>query len=419
MFFERKKYMDLLVKGQGNGMVKIVTGIRRSGKSFLLFEIFRKYLITHGVGENHIIGLSLDDLRNRRLRNPERLLSYIAKTIKHDGQKTFIILDEVQLVKDFVELILSLMHLPDVEVYVSGSNSKFLSSDVVTEFRGRGDEIRVHPLSLSEYIEGTGKDYAEAVKQYFVYGGLPQVAIQEDFQKKESFLKEMAEVVYTRDLIERNRIKNEDGLQELLRIAASGIGCSTNPKKIADTFKSGANIAITDSTIRQYLKHMEDAFILEEAMRYDIKGRKYVGAENKYYFEDIGVRNALLNFRQQEDTHVMENIIYNELRARGYSVDVGLVEVWEKNEDGQRMHKKLEVDFVVNRGSERLYIQSAYALPSEDKVKQEMRPFRTIPDAFRRIVIVYEDILPRRDESGILTMGLKEFLVNVTSIETV
>ena len=419
MFFERKKYLELLVKGQGNGMVKIVTGIRRCGKSFLLFEIFCKHLLAHDIEEDHIIGLSLDDLRNRKLRDPERLLSYIDKHIKHDGRKTFVILDEVQLVKDFVELLLTLMHMPDVEVYVSGSNSKFLSSDVVTEFRGRGDEIRVHPLSLSEYIEGTGKEYAEAVKQYFVYGGLPQVAIQEDFQKKETFLKEMAEVTYTRDLLERNRIKNEDGLKELLRIVASGIGCSTNPKKIADTFKSGANIAITDSTIRQYLKHLEDAFILEEAMRYDIKGRKYIGAENKYYFEDIGIRNALLNFRQQEDTHIMENIIYNELRARGYTVDVGMVEIWEKNEDGERKHKKLEVDFVVNRGSERLYIQSAYALPSEDKVKQETRPFRTIPDAFRRLVIVYEDVLPRRDEAGILTMGLKDFLTNTSSIEVI
>lgn len=419
MFFERKKYLDLLVKGQGNGMVKIVTGIRRSGKSFLLFEIFRRYLLGQGVSEDHIIGLSLDDLRNRSLRNPERLLSYVDKHIKHDNQKTFIILDEVQLVSDFVELLLTLMHMPNVEVYVSGSNSKFLSSDVVTEFRGRGDEIRVHPLSLSEYIEGTGKDYAEAVKHYFVYGGLPQVAIQDDFRKKENFLHEMAEVTYTRDLLDRNRIKNEDGLKELLRIAASGIGCSTNPKKIADTFKSGANIAITDSTIRQYLKHLEDAFILEEAMRYDIKGRKYIGAENKYYFEDIGIRNALLNFRQQEDTHIMENIIYNELRARGYSVDVGMVETWESDEDGERKHKKLEVDFVVNRGSERLYIQSAYALSSEDKVKQEIRPFRTIHDAFRRIVIVYEDILTRKDEAGIITMGLREFLTNALSIENV
>lgn len=418
MRFSRSKYLKLLISGRGNGMVKIITGVRRCGKSFLLFDIFRSYLLDEGVSENHIIALSLDQRNMKTLRNPDILLEYIDAHFIADNQTHYIILDEVQLVEDFVDVLLTLMRKPNTEVYVSGSNSKFLSSDVVTEFRGRGDEIRVYPLSLSEYMDGTGLDYTTAAKYYFVYGGLPQVVLMEDTQKKEDFLRTMTMVTYLRDVVDRNHLRNEEGMQELIRILASTIASSTNPTKIADTFKSVTRLRITETTIRQYITYLQNAFLIEEALRYDIKGRHYIGAENKYYFIDPGIRNAVLSFRQIDDGHLMENIIYNELRMRGYLVDVGRVETWQTVE-GKRMRKNLEVDFVVNRGSQRYYIQSAFEIPNTAKMAQEEFSLKLVNDSFRKIILVHEDILPRRDEKGIITMGLKQFLTDVHAIELV
>ena len=416
MHFSRTKYLGQLLAGRGNGMVKIVTGVRRCGKSYLLFDIFRTHLREEGVTENHIIALTLDERKMRPLRNPDKLLEFIDAHFVEDDLTHYIILDEVQLVDDFVEVLLTLMRKPHTEVYVSGSNSKFLSSDVVTEFRGRGDEIRVYPLSLSEYMEGTGLDYNTAIKYYFVYGGLPQVALMPDMQKKEEFLRTMTEVTYLRDVVDRNHLRNEEGMRELMRILASSIASSTNPTKIADTLKSVAHLSITDTTVRQYIEYLQNAFLVEEALRYDIKGRRYIGAENKYYFVDSGIRNALLNFRQIDDGHVMENLIYNELRMRGYLVDVGRVETWQ-SVNGQKMRKKLEVDFVVNRGSQRYYIQSAFELRGAEKTDQEERSLIQVSDSFRKIILVYDDILPRRDENGIITIGLKQFLTDVNALD--
>ena len=393
MRFLRSKYLQQLLAGRGNGMVKIITGVRRCGKSFLLFDIFRSYLLGEGVSEDHIIALTLDQRDMKTLRNPDRLLEYIDTHLTADNRTHYIILDEIQMVEDFVEVLLTLMRKPNTEVYVSGSNSKFLSSDVVTEFRGRGDEIRVYPLSLSEYMEGTGLDYLTAAKYYFVYGGLPQVALMEDIQKKEDFLRTMTEVTYLRDVVDRNHLRNEEGMRELIRILASSVASSTNPTKIADTFKSVAKLRITETTIRQYIAYLQNAFLVEEA------------------------RNAVLNFRQIDDGHLMENIIYNELRMRGYLVDVGRVETWQIV-NGQRVRKNLEVDFVVNRGSQRYYIQSAFEMPSSTKMAQEEHSLKLVGDSFRKIILVHEDILPRRDEKGIVTMGLKQFLTDVHAIET-
>ena len=417
MRFERTKYLNRLIAGRGNGMVKIVTGVRRCGKSYLLFNLFAKWLKENGTGDDHIIGLSMDDFKYRKLRNPDALLGYIEGRIVNDGEVTFIILDEGQLIDDFVEVILSLMHITNVEVYVSGSNSKFLSSDVVTEFRGRGQEIRVRPLSVEEFVTGTGIDFTSGLHQYFVYGGLPQVALLASDEDKTNFLNEMYEVTYLRDVIERNHLRNANGMRELTRVLASAIGSGSNPKRIADTFKSVASMKISDQTVKEYIGHLKDAFLVEEALRYDVKGRKYIGTETKYFFEDVGIRNAILNFRQIEETHIMENVIYNELRGRGYLIDVGLVEVWERNADGKKARKNLEVDFVVNKGSQRYYIQSAYALPTVEKAGQEERPLVNISDSFKKIIVVNEDILLKRDENGVVTMSLKEFLMDENALD--
>ena len=417
MIFERKYYLTQLIHGIGNGMVKIVTGIRRCGKSFLLFNIFRDYLLQNGVTEDHIIGLSLDDFRNSKLRNPQNLLDYIDAHYHNDGKTNYIILDEIQLVERFVEVLLSLMHMPNVEVYVSGSNSKFLSSDVVTEFRGRGDEIRVYPLTMSELLEGIDMEFQPALQLYFRYGGLPQAVLQANEHKREDFLRNMFETTYLRDVIERNHLRNQQGMCELLLVLASNIGCTTNPSKIAKTFKSASKIDLSENTIRQYITHLQDAFIIREAQRYNIKGRKYIGADSKYFFADMGIRNVALNFRQIEAPHIMENVIYNELIARGYLVDVGMVETWKDNGERDNERKTYEVDFVVNNGSQRYYIQSAYAMPTLEKVQQELRSLVNIDDSFKKIVVVYEDILPHRNNNGVLTLGLKQFLLDIQSIE--
>lgn len=412
MIIQRKKYLDMLISGEGNNLVKIVTGVRRCGKSFLLFKLFRNYLTEKGVDEQHIIELSLDDLRNKKLRNPETLLEYIDSHLLNDKKTTYIILDEVQLVQDFVEVLLTLLHTPFVDVYVSGSNSKFLSKDVVTEFRGRGDEIRVFPLSFSEFYSAVGGDKSEVWKEYYTYGGLPQILEFDSEKKKSDYLKNLYELTYMKDVQERNHLRNADGLFKVVQMIASCIGSPTNPKRISDTFKTVEKKAVTDKTILNYIECFKDAFLIEEALRYDVKGRKYIGTETKYYFEDIGLRNAILNFRQQEEPHIMENIIYNELKYRGFNVDVGFVETWENKSSGKSFRHGLEVDFVVNKGAERIYIQSAFKLPTDEKKEQEERPLLNINDSFKKIIITGENIKRKTDEKGILTIGLLDFLLD-------
>lgn len=412
MIIQRKKYLQMLIDGHCNGFIKIVTGIRRCGKSFLLFKLFYGYLIEKGVEENHIIKLSLDDLRNKKFRNAEVLLNYIDSAVKNDGKTYYIILDEIQLAENFVELLLSLMHNPQIDVYVSGSNSKFLSSDVVTEFRGRGDEIRVWPLSFSEFYSAAGKEKTDAWNEYYTYGGLPQILEFNSEEKKIRYLKNLYELTYLKDVIERNHLRNEEGLAKVIQILASGIGSPTNPKRISNTFKTVEKIQLTDKTIQNYISYLEEAFMIEGVLRYDVKGRKYIGTETKYYFSDIGIRAAILNFRQQEEPHIMENIIYNELRLRGFNVDVGFVENWSTNKDGKSMRQGFEIDFVVNKGSERVYIQSAYRMDFAEKQEQEERPLLKINDSFRKIIIVGDNIKRKIDENGILTIGLIDFLLD-------
>lgn len=417
MIIARDKYLRQLIEAMGNGMVKIVTGMRRSGKSFLLMTLFHQYLIEQGVAEDHIIEISLDNRKNRSLRNPDVLLEHIEHLILSDGQMHYVILDEVQLVDDFVEVLLSLMQDKRLDVYVSGSNSKFLSKDVVTEFRGRGDEIHLFPLSFAEYYAAIGGDKYSAWKEYYTYGGLPQILQIENEEKKINYLLDLYELTYIKDIIERNHLRNVEGLRALVRVLASNIGSSTNPKRIGDTFLSVEHITMKDSTIRDYIKYLQDAYMIEESLRYDVKGRKYIGTETKYYFADMGLRAAILNFRQQEETHIMENIIYNELRMRGYRVDVGLVETWKTSAEGKNVRVPLEVDFVVNKGAERIYIQSAFRMPTEDKVVQEKRSLLNTNDNFRKIIIVGDDIKRKTDEQGIITISLYDFLLDPHSID--
>jgi len=412
MEFNRDLYLQKLISGSNNDMIKIVTGIRRCGKSYLLFEIFRNYLLSQGVKEDHIIGLALDDNRNKALRDPDKLLEYIDSHLIHDGQTSYVILDEVQMVDDFVGVLLSMTHMRNVQTYVSGSNSKFLSKDVVTEFRGRGWEIRVRPLSFAEYYEGVGGDKRDALEDYYTYGGLPAVAKLNTPEEKESYLKDVYRAIYLKDIIERNHLQNEEGLEEIFRVLASSMGTAVNPTKIANTFKSVANIKISTHTITKYIEHLKDAFLVSEALRYDVKGRKYIGSDSKFYFEDPGVRNAIIGFRQVEYSHMMENVLYNELCARGYSVDVGLVEIWEKNEEGKIVHKRIEVDYVINRGSQRIYVQSAYSMPDEEKRDQEQRPLIKINDSFRKIIISGDHKGKFYNEEGVLRIGVFEFLLD-------
>lgn len=416
MQIKRDFYLQQLVDGKQNGLIKIVTGIRRCGKSFLLFKLFRQYLLDVGVDSDHIIQIALDDIENANLREPLPLYKCI-KANMTDEELYYILLDEVQLVPRFEEVLNSLLRIDNADVYVTGSNSKFLSSDIITEFRGRGDEIHLYPLSLSEYCEGTGLSPAEAWKDYYTYGGLPHTLSLGTEKKKIDYLNNLFESVYLIDILERHRIKNKAEFEELVKFIASGIGAPTNPTKLENTFKSVKKINIDSVTISRYLGYMQDAFLIEKAERYDVKGKKYIGSLAKYYFTDIGLRNAILGLRQQEETHIMENIIYNELRRRGCKVDVGMVEQRFVDNDGKWQRKQLEVDFVVNDGNQRYYIQSALALPDEEKRKQEMGSLLRINDSFKKIFIVKDDIKPWRDENGILTMGLLDFLMNADSLE--
>jgi uncharacterized protein len=416
MQIKRDFYLQQLVDGKQNGLIKIVTGIRRCGKSFLLFKLFKQHLIKEGVSPDHIIQIALDDIENADLREPLTLYKSIKSKII-DDDLYYILLDEVQLVSRFEEVLNSLLRIDNADVYVTGSNSKFLSSDIITEFRGRGDEIHLYPLSLSEYCEGTGLAPAEAWKDYYTYGGLPHILSLETEKKKIDYLNNLFESVYLIDILERQRIKNKAEFEELVKIIASGIGSPTNPTKLVNTFKSIKKINIDSTTIDRYLGYMQDAFLIEKAERYDVKGKKYIGSLAKYYFSDLGLRNAILGLRQQEETHIMENIIYNELRRRGCKVDVGMVEQRFVDTEGKWKRKQLEVDFVVNEGNQRYYIQSALALPDEVKRKQEMESLLRIKDSFKKIIIVKDDMKPWRDENGILMMGLLDFLMRPNSLE--
>ena len=416
MEIKRDAYLEQLKIRKDNGMIKIITGIRRCGKSFLLFVLFKKYLLESGVENDHIIEIALDGIENEELRDPKKCYQYVKDAMK-DEQKYYLLLDEVQFMPRFEEVLNSLLRMSNIDVYVTGSNSKFLSSDIVTEFRGRGDEIRIYPLSFAEFYHAYDGDYDDAWNEYMIYGGLPQVALFSGERQKAEYLKNIFTNVYIRDVVERNNIKNVDEIGTLVDILASAIGAPTNPTKISNTFKSERGISYSNKTISNHIDYLTEAFLISKANRYDIKGRKYVGANLKYYFSDVGLRNARLNFRQQEPTHIMENIVYNELLVRGYNVDVGIVEVYAKNSEGKTTRKQLEVDFVVNQGSQRYYIQAAYDMASEEKQMQEFNSLRNIPDSFKKIVIVNGTQKPWRNDEGFVIMGIKYFLLNADSLE--
>ena len=413
---KRDAYLEQLKIRKDNGMIKIITGIRRCGKSFLLFVLSKNYLLENGVDNEHIIEIALDGIENEELRDPKKCYQYIKDAMK-DEQRYYLILDEVQFMPRFEEVLNSLLRISNIDVYVTGSNSRFLSSDIVTEFRGRGDEIRIYPLSFAEFYSAYDGDYDEAWEEYMTYGGLPQVAQFSVERQKAEYLKNIFTNVYIRDVVERNNIKNVDEIGTLVDILASAIGAPTNPTKISNTFKSERGINYSNKTISNHIDYLVEAFLISKAERYDIKGRKYVGANLKYYFSDVGLRNARLNFRQQEPTHIMENIVYNELLIRGYNVDVGIVDVYAKNDYGKTTRKQFEVDFVVNQGSQRYYIQVAYDMVSEEKQTQEFNSFRNIPDSFKKIVIVNGTKKPYRNDEGFVIMGMKYFLLNANSLE--
>ena len=416
MEIRRDSYLEQLKQRKNNGMIKIITGIRRCGKSFLLFVLYKKYLLESGVDQDHIIEIALDGIENEELRDPKKCYRYIKDEMKDDGMY-YLLLDEVQFMPRFEEVLNSLLHISNIDVYVTGSNSKFLSSDIVTEFRGRGDELRIYPLSFAEFFGAYDGDYDDAWNEYMVYGGLPQVAQFSAERQKAEYLKNIFTNVYIKDVVERNKIQNVDEIGTLVDILASAIGAPTNPTRISNTFKSERGINYSNKTISKHIDYLAEAFLISKAARYDIKGRKYVGANLKYYFSDIGLRNARLNFRQQEPTHIMENIVYNELLVRGYNVDVGIVEVLAKNNEGRRVHRQLEVDFVVNQGSQRYYIQVAFDMTSEEKQTQELNSLRNIPYSFKKIIIVNGTKKPWRNDEGFVIMGMKYFLLNVDSLE--
>lgn len=405
MIIRRDKYLNELIGWKHTDLIKIITGIRRCGKSFLLLTLFHQHLLETGTDESHIIEIALDDISNESLREPFRMVEYVKERIK-DREQYYLIIDEVQLLDRFVDVLNSFMHIPNVDVYVTGSNSRFLSKDVATEFRGRGMEIHIYPLSFAELYAAEGGDKYALWKRYYTYGGLPYLALLSDDKKRAEYLTSLNKTLYLRDIVERNKVMNVEEFSELMNVMASGIGSPCNPNKIANTFKTVKRVSLTPHTIANYLSYMEDAFILEKSMRYDIKGRKYIGTLSKYYFQDIGLRNALLNFRQVEETHIMENVIYNELRSRGYSVDVGMVDARTATE-----RKQLEVDFVANKGDKRYYIQSAFALPDEEKRQQELASLKRINDSFKKVIIMREDIVPYHDDNGVLIMGLMDFLL--------
>ena len=423
---ERKKYLDMLIRKKENGMVKVITGIRRCGKSYLLFDIYHKYLNSVGVDDSHIIELALDDDENIRWRNPIELGKHIRELMTDKERMYYIFLDEIQKVAEipnpylpgtdetvgFVDVVLGLMKIKNADVYVTGSNSKMLSSDILTEFRGRGDEIRVNPLSFSEFYNAYTGDKHDAWQEYFTYGGMPLVMLQKTHEDKAAYLRDLFDKIYLDDIIARNSIGHAKSvLEDLLDVISSSVGSLTNPLKLSNTFASVKKMSITDDTIAKYLDYFIDAFLLYKAQRFDVKGRKYIGSPLKYYFSDIGLRNARLNFRQQEENHIMENIIYNELRYRDYSVDVGIVEYNYKNAERKSVRSQLEIDFVASNGSDKLYIQSALSVSDEEKRMQEVNSLKRVNDSFRKIVVIKDNIIPWYDDDGIYYIGIEKFLL--------
>lgn len=413
---QRTQYLQQLIDSIGNGLVKTITGIRRCGKSVLLRDIFGQWLKDHGVDNNHIIYLSFDDMEIEELRKPKEFLKTVRGKIS-DQKPHYLLLDEVQLMDRFVEVLLSLMHQDVFDIFVTGSNSKFLSTDIVTEFRGRSQEIHMQPLSFSEYMDAFNGTKDEAWSDYVEFGGLPQILSFKTQQQKITYLSNLVNTVYVKDIVERNKLKNGDDITELLRVLASAIGSPCNPTRISKTFESVKKRHVPSETISRHISYFEDSFLISESLRYDVKGRKYIGTETKYYFSDIGLRNVILGFRQIEETHLMENILYNELRYRGYNVDVGMVEIVERNIVGKQERKRLEVDFVANQGSRRYYIQSAFRLEDDDKVRQEKKSLISVPDSFKKIIITKDQIASHHDDDGILRIGLFDFLLNPDSLD--
>lgn len=417
MIVNRYRYIEQLSRSKNNGLIKIITGLRRSGKSFLLKKLFRQHLLDEGVREDHILVIDMESRKNREFKNPDYLLDWVEKMMI-DDENYYIIIDEVQEVEDFVDVLSSLSVTEGADVYVTGSNSRFLSSDVVTEFRGRGDEIHVWPLSFKEYMTVYDGSKEDGWAEYRLYGGLPQLLTQVGDEKKADFLRRLYRTVYLRDIYERNNIELKAEFEELSKTVASSIGAPVNALNIANTFKSVSNVqSITDKTVSAYLEYMQDAFLIEKSERFDIKGRKYIGSLSKYYYQDVGLRNAILSFRQSEPTHIMENVIYNEMRMRGWLVDVGNVYHRVRNTEGKQQRVTLEVDFVCNKGSERIYIQSAWRMPDAEKMEQEKRSLRLVDDSFRKLLIVGEHTKQWSDENGIQIMSIYDFLLDWSSTE--
>lgn len=425
--YQREQYLNKIISKKDNGRIKIITGLRRSGKSVLLFQLYRDWLIREGIHEDHIIALALDVLENAKYRNPIELDKYVRDRMVADGEKYYIFIDEIQFVAEiqnpyvdnpdakisFIDVVLGFMQMKNADVYVTGSNSRMLSSDILTQFRDRGDEIRVHPLSFAEFYRDYKGDKRGAWQDYYTYGGMPFVTSLETHEEKSRYLKDLFDRTYIKDVLERHEIKNDAAvLSILLDILASGIGSLTNPTKLSNTFKSERQIAIGSETIEKYIGYFEEAFLIEKAVRYDIKGRKYIGTPAKYYYTDLGLRNARLGFRQLEETHIMENVLYNDLIRRGMDVDIGVVEYNTKDSAGKKIRKQLEVDFVVNKGEKRFYIQSALSIADPEKKEQEIASLKRIPDSFSKIVVVRDYLKPWQDENGIVYLGIEQFLLD-------
>lgn len=416
MEIRRDIYLNKLISKRHNGLIKVVTGMRRCGKSYFLFNLFKEYLTNEEVLENHIIEIAFDSFENKKYRDPEVLFPYLMEKISDDGMY-YVLLDEVQMLEDFESVLNSLGRKKNVDVYVTGSNAKFLSKDIITEFRGRGDEVHMYPLTFSEFMSVYEGDRQQGWRDYMLFGGIPLVLGFETADQKSDFLKSLFEETYISDITGRNSIRNKAELEELLNILSSAIGSLTNPSKLSATFKSIKNKTISKDTIIKYINYLKDSFLIDSAIRYDIKGKKYISTPSKYYFTDLGLRNARLNFRQVEETHAMENIIFNELKVRGYNVDVGVVVMNEVDEAGKKIRKQLEVDFVCNKGSKRFYIQSAYALPDKEKMEQEQRPLVNTGDGFKKIIITKDAVAPLYNEEGILVMSVYDFLLKPDSME--
>ena len=415
MEIKRDYYLNRLIEAKNDGLIKVVTGIRRCGKSYLLNQLFYNYLLNDGVKEDHIIKIALDDSDNEELLEPKNLSKFIKEKIV-DNDIYYVILDEIQLVPNFEGVLNGLLRITNLDIYVTGSNSKFLSSDIITEFRGRGEDIKVYPLSFYEFMSVYDGDKLDGWVEYITYGGLPLVVTMKTDERKANYLKEQQRNVYINDVIERNKIKNDAELVSLVEIISSSIGSLSNPKKLSDTFKTIAGLNIDPKTISLYLKYLEEAFLIEKALRYDVKGKKYMNTPYKYYFSDLGIRNSFINFRQHEETHIMENVIYLELKRRGFDVDVGVVELKERKKD-EVTYKQLEVDFIANKGNNKIYIQSAYSMPTEEKINQEERPLLKIDDNFKKIIIVKDYIKRTRDENGIIKMSVFDFLLDPNSMD--